>query len=269
MTIAEWLAETMKKLGATGADSPRRDALVLLEDTLKKERSWVLAHADYELIEPQLTAVNSLIERRMKREPLAYIRGKAWFYGRFFIVDKNVLIPRPETETFIELIKELSPSQLFDIGTGSGCIGVTAALEVPNLQVIATDTSSQALAIAKQNASELKATLGFAQTDLLSELLDFDFSSAVMAVNLPYVPDHWDSGPEVIAEPKEAVFSGDDGLDHYQRFWQQVAELENKPRYILTESLESQHNTIAQLAQEAGYELDKTAILIQQFKLNA
>jgi release factor glutamine methyltransferase len=267
MSIADWLLDTMKRLGVAGVDSPRRDALVLLEDTLAKERSWVLAHSEYELTEIELESVNKLIERRVNREPLAYIRGRAWFYGRFFEVNPSVLAPRPESESFIELLKKLKPDRVFDIGTGSGCLAITTALEIPGCTVVATDTSAVALAIAKYNARILHATLGFSEADLLKPLIDFDFTGSTIITNLPYVPESIVTSPEITKEPREALFSGEDGLDHYQRFWQQIGELKYKPSYILTESLESQHDTLERLAAEAGYKLDTTDILVQQFQL--
>jgi release factor glutamine methyltransferase len=269
MTIADWLVHTMTKLGEAGVDSPRRDALVLLEDTLGKERSWILAHADYELTEAELKNVDALISRRLKREPLAYIRGKAWFYGRFFQVNDRVLAPRPETEQIIEIIKEIKPTTIFDIGTGSGCIAVTAALELPGTNVFATDTSSEALEIAKQNAKTHQAVVGFLQTDLLKDLENFDFSNTTIAANLPYVPADYEVSPEVKQEPNAALYSGEDGLDHYQQFWQQVSVLDHKPPHILTESLESQHEIMEDLAAEAGYRLEKVETLIQHWVLQA
>src|SRR5690606_5411278 len=101
-------------------DAPRRDCLVLLEDTIKKDRAWVVAHPEYELDQKVVQQLNALITKRANREPLAYIRGKAWFYRRFFTVTPDVLIPRPESETIIELLLKLKlkPKQtIIDIGT--------------------------------------------------------------------------------------------------------------------------------------------------------
>lgn len=266
MSIASWLIETMKKLGEAGVDSPRRDALVLLEDILKKERSWVLAHSDYELTNDELGAVNSLIERRINREPLAYIRGKAWFYGRFFKVTPQLLIPRPESEAFIELLKDIQPSQVIDIGTGSGCLAITAKLELPETTVIATDIDENALDIAKQNAKNYKVSIDFHKGSLLEPIPTSNFKLPTSVItNLPYVPNNLITSPEIEAEPKLALFSGSDGLDHYRSFWEQVNKLKNKPEYVLTESLETQHNDLEKLAAKADYTLSKTETLVQLF----
>lgn len=277
MTIAEWLVETMDKLGQAGADSPRRDALVLLEDVLQKDRAWVLAHPEYLFQGTTLEKVNALVERRMKREPLAYIRGRAWFYGRFFEVNPNVLIPRPESESFIDLLKQIVNSgqwtvdrnfMIVDIGTGSGALAITAKLELPDVKVIATDIDEEVIRVARNNAETHKVKIEFIKSDLLESLPStiFQLPSAIVA-NLPYVPSELATSPEIEAEPKLALFSGKDGLDHYRKFWEQVAGLGFKPKYILTESLESQHKELQNLAKVANYKLHKTEILVQVYKL--
>lgn len=267
MTIAEWLVPAMIKLRDAGVDSPRRDCLVLLEDTIQKDRAWVVAHPEYKLNQKVIQKLDELIKRRANREPLAYIRKRAWFYGRFFEVNPNVLIPRPESENFIELLKELRPPAIIDIGTGSGVLAITAKLELPRASVIATDTSSTALAIAQKNAATHKTDIQFVSGSLLDPLSDKQLKDSVIIANLPYVPKNLITSPEITQEPSEALFSGEDGLKHYRKFWQQITGRPEKPSYILIESLESQHPNLEKLALEAGYKLDKTSILIQQFSL--
>lgn len=265
MTIGEWIVPSMIKLRDAGVDSPRRDCLVLLEDTIQKDRAWVVAHPEYVLDQKVIQKLDSLIERRANREPLAYIRGKAWFYGRFFEVNTDVLIPRPESENFIELLKELNPQKIIDIGTGSGALAITAKLELPKTQVIATDTSSAALAIAQKNAAIHGAEIHFLPGSLLEPISDEQLKDSVVVANLPYVPNDMITSPEITQEPKEALFSGDDGLDHYIKFWQEIERNPKKPTHILTESLESQHEALQKLAKSVAYRLEKTDILIQQF----
>lgn len=265
MTIANWLSVTMEKLGDSGVDSPRRDALVLLEDTLGKDRSWVLAHPEYKLTQNELETVNKLLERRVDREPLAYIRGKAWFYGRFFKVNPQVLIPRPESEDFIDTLKELNPKTIIDIGTGSGALAITAKLELPKAKIMATDVDESALEIAKTNAQKYKAEITFLQGSLLEPLNDKDLNNYTVIANLPYVPEKLVTSPEIEQEPKLALFSGAEGLDHYKEFWKQVRELQNKPTFILIEALEIQHDILKDLAATAGYHLLKTETLVQMY----
>jgi release factor glutamine methyltransferase len=266
MTIAEWLIDTMVELGKAGVDSPRRDSLVLLEDTLGKDRAWILAHHEYVLSETELTRVDELIAKRLHREPLAYIRGKAWFYGRFFAVNKHVLIPRPESEHFIELLKEMRVHKVLDIGTGSGALAVTAVKELPVSEAIATDTSSKALALAQKNAAAHEVKIKFVSGSLFEPVAELNLSDFTVLANLPYVPDGMVTSPEITAEPAEALFSGHDGLDHYRRFWQQLQSLEYQPQHVLVESLESQHQAMAEFAKPAGYRLRRTELLVQLFE---
>ncbi len=268
MTIADWLFESMEKLGKAGVDSPRRDALVLLEDTLGKDRTWVLAHAEHILSSIELKKVNALIERRTKREPLAYIRGKAWFYGRFFEVSPDVLIPRPESEDFISTLKKLNPKTVVDIGTGSGTLAITTKLEMPKTRVIATDIDNKALEIAKNNAHNHNSDIEFLRGSLLEPLRGLTLQDYVIITNLPYVPDDLVTSPEIKAEPKLALFSGQDGLDNYRKFWKQIVTLPDQPNYILTESLLAQHKLNATLATAANYRPGDTTGLVQTFSKN-
>ncbi|MBI5357350.1 peptide chain release factor N(5)-glutamine methyltransferase [Candidatus Saccharibacteria bacterium] len=256
----------MKKLVAAGVDSPRRDCLVLVEDLLDKDRSWVNAHAEYELNDEQISVLDEQLKRRINREPLAYIRGKAWFYKRFFEVNPDVLIPRPESESFIELLKELDVGTVVDVGTGSGCLAITAKLELPQTQVFATDISSEALKVAQKNALNHKTEINFVQGNFLEPINELDLENYAILANLPYVPNDLVTSPEIKTEPELALFSGTDGLDHYRQFWKQVNELHAKPKYILTESLENQHEQLEKLAKESSYRLLKTDVLVQLFE---
>jgi release factor glutamine methyltransferase len=267
MTILDWLVKSMRKLNGAGVDSPRRDCLVLIEDLLGKDRSWVNAHAEYELSDIQLKKLNNQIKRRVNREPLAYIRGKAWFYGRFFAVSPSVMMPRPESESFIGLLKDLKPKSILDVGTGSGCLAITARLELPEVEVTAIDSEQKALEIAKDNAKKYKANIQFLHGSLLEPLLIASSQPEAIITNLPYVPEGLITSPEINHEPETALFSGKEGLGHYKEFWAQVKELPEKPRFILTESLENQHEKLSELAEDSGYKLTKTDILVQQFEL--
>lgn len=280
MTIIEWLVENMSRLQKVGVDSPRRDCLVLVEDVLHKDRAWVVTNPQYRLRKPNLEKLDKLIARRLKREPLAYIRGKAWFYGRFFNVDPEVMIPRPESEAFIELLKQLGDStqltadslKIIDIGTGSGCLAITAKLEIPESEVIAVDNSKNALKLAKQNAKKHKTDIKLKMSDLLADINvyqnahDHEQNVIVLMANLPYVPEELVTSPEILLEPAEALFSGKNGLDHYEKFWKQVSNLSSKPQHILTESLENQHAEIAKLANKSGYIIKQTEVLVQHFE---
>jgi release factor glutamine methyltransferase len=266
MTILKWLFDSMDKLGKAGVDSPRRDALVLLEDVLGKDRAWVLANPEHKLSPQQLKQLKPLMDRRIRREPLAYIRGKAWFWGRFFNVSPDVMIPRPESEDFIDLLKEIKPKQVIDIGTGSGCLAITAKLELPEASIVAIDNSLKARVVAEQNIKKHKADIKLVDGSMLEPLSILSLQPLAMVANLPYVPESLVTSPEIKCEPPEALFSGKDGLGHYKKFWKQVGGLAEKPEFVLSESLKNQHGQIKKLAFEAGFRLQKTKGLIQLFK---
>lgn len=268
MTIADFIKTTSRQLNDADIESARLDCLILLEDNLQVNRAYVLAHSEDEISASDFSQLQIQIQRRLKHEPLAYIRGHSAFFGRQFQVTDKVLIPRPETETMIELLGQLPLSdqniRLADIGTGSGCLGITAALEIPKLNVDLYDISSEALDVARQNAAQLGASVGFFQSDLLQHLRH---SYDILLANLPYVPEHLGVNRAATFEPRLALFSGSDGLDLYKTFWQQVAQLQALPRFILCESLPGQHHSIATLARHSGYALESSQGFIQVFSI--
>jgi release factor glutamine methyltransferase len=270
-TINQWLKHATEVLTLAGVESARLDNLILLETVLKKQRDWLLAHNDEILDSSQLKKLNTFLTQREQRTPLAYIIGSKEFYGRKFIVTPDVLIPRPESEYIIDILKEILQTTnhhlqtILDVGTGSGCLAITAKLEFPEAKVFALDISKPALKIAKLNAQKLGADIKLKKSDLFSSISDI--KSTILLANLPYVPSNLITSDEILKEPSGALFSGDDGMDHYHKFWQQIQDLKNKPAHILTESLESQHGTMVDLAKVACYKLQDTKVLIQHFSL--
>lgn len=272
MKIQTWLDQTKKKLVDAEIPSARLDSFLILENMLGVTREWILAHNQAVLKADVLEKLNKKVLQRLDHIPLAYIISSKEFYGRIFFVDNSVLIPRPESEAMIGLLKELTNTDasasltILDVGTGSGCLAITAQLELPEATVIATDISAEALAVAKQNANLLEAPVQFYKADLLN--VPPAIKPDVMLANLPYVPDSLVTSEEITKEPGIALFSGKDGLAHYRRFWQQVSSLRYKlPKHIVTESLKEQHTTMLQLAKQAGYSLKDTKDLIQHFQL--
>lgn len=274
MKLNDWLSYTTKKLEQASVPTARLDSLVLLEDALGKDKSYVLAHPELELVEPTLKKLNSKIERRLIHEPLAYIRGKSEFYGREFFVTADTLEPRPETETIIELLKSHlpplikdGPLYIVDVGTGSGCLAATAKLEFPESDVLATDISNACLLIAKKNASALNADVQFLRGDLLEPLPDSVFKNPYLIVaNLPYVPDEHTINQAAMHEPRLAIFGGPDGLDIYRNMFKQIDNLKYKPQYVFTESLPFQHKDLTQIAAKSGYKLKTSEDFIQLFE---
>jgi len=156
---------------------------VLLADALGRSVAWLFAHGDAEVDEH---VIDEQVRRRAAGEPLQYIRGRCDFYGREFLVDERVLIPRPETEILVEQAIKRAPrgARVVDVGTGSGCIAISLALERPDLRVIGVDISVAALAVAKRNRDRLGARVAFAASDLLAGVRNID----LIVSNPPYIP---------------------------------------------------------------------------------
>lgn len=270
MDLNKWLSSASKKLEGAGIGSVRLDCLILLEDELGKDRTWILAHPETELAPNQLKKLERQISRRTNHEPLAYIRGFTEFYGRQFKINKRVLEPRPESETMVELLlglvkthklKAKSPA-IADVGTGSGAIGITAALEIHGALVDLYDIDSSCLAVARHNALMHELHLHCYKRDLLNRpLRDYD----VILANLPYVPNSWKINEAAAMEPRIAIFGGKDGLDLYRRMFAQISKMETRPQYVLTECLPPQHEALQQITETHGYKLLQSQDFIQVF----
>ncbi len=267
MTTNDWLKLAVNKLKKAGIGTARLDALVLLEDASGKDRAWLLAYPEFELAKLQTEKLNKLIARRASHEPLAQIRGKTEFYGREFIINKHVLEPRPESETMIDLLKQLNlkASAIVDVGTGSGALAITAKLEIQGVKVLATDIDEKCLGVAKKNASRLSVRIEFYHGNLLAALPGKALASAIILCNLPYVPDNFTINPAAMNEPRIAIFGGSDGLDVYRKLFRQINKLRVKPKFILTESMPPQHQELTKIAGTSGYHLTETDDFIQLF----
>lgn len=213
--VSHVLYEASRRLHAARIDSAWLDAELLLAHVLKKDRAWLLAHSEYRLTQTQRKRFTSLLRRRAKRVPLAYLTGEKEFYGLRFRVSPAVLIPRPETERLIELAlpylkKLLKGSIVADIGTGSGCIAITLARLLPDLRFIATDASAAALAVARANARRhrVSSRIRFIR-DRTFAALNHRGLSAIIA-NLPYLSRRELLGvqPELRREPRGALVAG-------------------------------------------------------------
>jgi release factor glutamine methyltransferase len=181
-------------------------------------RTYFYAHPEQELTEIHWIHYGRYLHERRAGKPTQYITAKQEFYGREFKVNPAVLIPRPETELLVEaVLKRLKTGRAADVGTGSGAIAITLALE-SQLEVIATDISSEALAIAKLNGGHDFSRVYFLQTDLLAAIASHSLDAVIS--NPPYVPeaDRETLQPEVRDwEPHQALFAGPEGLDIYRR----------------------------------------------------
>lgn len=273
--ISDWLKSSTTRLKSSGIDSARLDALLLLCDALDCDKSWILAHDEEAIAPDTLAALDEKIARRLHHEPIAYIRGHVEFYGRKFIVNEHVLVPRPESENVISLLIAYSKlhnlKSIIDIGTGSGCLAITAKLELPQTKVYATDIDDECLAVAKKNSFRLLASVDFAQGNLLGAIPKsvIQNQKSILLANLPYVPEMYSINQAAKHEPKIALFSGLDGLDHYRNLFAQSAALKAQPIAIITESLPSQHHALAALARKHNFVLEKTKGFAQLFVWDA
>ena len=219
MTIAEALLQGTQLLEAESIAVPRLTAEVLLAHALRQDRTWLYAHGNDELHRIGWIHYGRYLHERLKGKPTQYITGRQEFYGREFRVTPAVLIPRPETEHLIEAaVKRVRPGDsIVDVGTGSGAIAITAALET-KARVLATDISGEALQVARANAKRLAALVDFIRCDLLSCLAPASMDAILS--NPPYVPrtDEATLQREVRDwEPHVALFAGDTGMEMYAR----------------------------------------------------
>jgi release factor glutamine methyltransferase len=225
--VAELLTEISDRLrGVT--DTPELDAQVLLAHLTGKTRTWLAAHPKTRLSDPQAAAVEEAVSKLTAGTPLPYILGHWEFFGLDFKVTPDVLIPRPETELLVEQallwlqsrpVTAHSALRAADVGTGSGCIAVSLARQIPDLHVLATDLSLPALKVARQNALRhgVSSRVDFVQCDLLPPHpfpLPTESHFDVICANLPYIPtatlEHL---PVYGREPTLALNGGRDGLD--------------------------------------------------------
>ncbi len=214
-TVREALDAAVDGLTAAGIEDARLDAELLLGEAAGYERAQLASEPDAELPAGAGRAFGEMVRRRLRREPVAYILGRKGFRHIELGVDRRVLIPRPETELLVEVAVERNPARVLDVGTGSGAIALALADELSECEVVATDTSPEALEVAQANAARLGLADRVAFVEGTRPGGDFD----LVLANLPYIPDgDWPTlQPEVRDwEPREALTAGADGLDAYR-----------------------------------------------------
>ena len=272
MEIGEALAQAVTQLRNEGVDSPRLDSELLLAYVLGVNRAAILAHPNQRLTPKALTRFRDLVNRRARREPLAYIVGHREFHGLDLCLNPHVLIPRPETELLVEHALKLarglaSHPRIVDVGAGSGAIAVTLAVHLPQARVYALDASPEALAIVAENAERhgVSDRVRCLQGDLLEPLARIEPApngattepswagqADLITANLPYVTtDEWGAlAPEIREyEPRAALDGGPDGLNLIRRLLATAGPFLRSGGSLLLEIGASQGEAVTALAQ--------------------
>lgn len=231
--LLDWMSETFT---TRDLDSPRLSAEILLSTVLGCERLRLYMETDRPASPDELASLRGLVRRALDHEPIQYLTGEAWFFGLPFKADRRALIPRPSTETIIEHLLQHERTEdrgrcvrIADVCTGSGSIAVALAKHLPDAEIIATDISPDALALARENADKhaLSDRIEFAQGDLLGPLTGrapFDW----IVSNPPYIPDHeWEAVEPNVKdhEPHLALRAGGDGLEFVRPIIENAAGL--------------------------------------------
>lgn len=222
-----------KKLRRAGIDAAATEVEIVLQTLLDVGRLDIYLHGPKLLDFAIIRRFHEVIDKRVTRHPLQYILGEAYFYGRKFLVDRDVMVPTPETEILCELAinytvnEGLEYPEMLDIGVGSGVISVTIACELPDAWVTAVDISRPALTVARKNAAmhEVENRINFMKSDLFSSISP-EQKYDIILCNPPYISEkeYNKLPPEVLADPKISLVSGDDGLDFIRRLIDQAPD---------------------------------------------
>lgn len=222
----------------------RLDAELFLGEILNFTPTELFAQPDFAIPEAALARFHTFEKSRLAGKSVAVILGHKEFFGLDFFVNENVLIPRPETELLVEEILKIAPRSLLDVGTGSGCVAISAKKNLPNCRIVASDVSPVALAVAQKNSQNLGVEIELIESNLLEKILLIsslregeENGFEVIAANLPYIPDDSREIQKSVAdfEPHLALYGGADGLDLIRKLLTQISKLTQKPKFVLLE----------------------------------
>jgi len=252
MQLINWLEETRKSLQNFSQD-PGLDAQILLLHELGKNKSWLWAHPEYELKPGSIASLQNQINKARQGEPIPYIIGHWEFYALDFLITPDVLIPRPETEMMVDMAlgwikKQEGSKRVLDMGTGSGCVAVSVALNSLNVSVVGVDSSKNALELAQKNAEKfhVETRIQFLQSDLFSNV---DERFDLICANLPYIPTcELSSLPVSKFEPNIALDGGEEGLAVISAFLKDAGSFVTLPGLILCEYGIGQEEKVKKMA---------------------
>lgn len=257
--VLAWAVDDLKKRGYS---SPRLDAELLLCHVLKQDRIKLILEAERPLEKTELNRYRELFQRRRNGEPVAYLLGVREFYGHPFRVDRRVLIPRPDTETLVEVGLERTrhldlSARVLDLCTGSGCVAISLAKERPTTCVLGLDISSDAIVVARDNMVRLGAVnCAFGQSDLYAALVQQSPKFDLITANPPYIPDGEIPALEVDIrgfEPHLALAGGGDGLSIMQRVVSDAPKFLAKSGVLAVEMMTGQGPAVAALFEQCGF----------------
>jgi release factor glutamine methyltransferase len=259
-TVGDALEGAIDALAAAGCETARLDAELLLAQATGWDRAKLTAEPDARLPVGASRAFAEMVRRRVRREPVAYILGRKGFRRIELLVDRRVLIPRPETELLVELALEAAPTEVLDVGTGSGAIALAVADELEDARVTAIDTSFNAVRVAKANTERLGLTdrvdVVLRGPSSLTGGEPDDRAFDLLVANLPYVSeDEWqDLAPEIREyEPREALVAGQTGLEAIEALAEELLDLAPRPRVVALEIGAGQAELVSKLVRAAGY----------------
>ncbi len=268
LTITDWLEANTNRLSTADISSARLDSLLLLEQVLETTRESLLANPQFELSSEQIAILRQMTDRRVKKEPIAYSLGARDFYGLKLKVNRNVLVPRPETEKMVEHIinNAEQEARVLDLGTGSGAIAIALKHNRGDLEISASEISKKALDVARHNAATYDTFIGFVQSDLFEQIKpqkQFD----IIAANLPYVPlDKLEANPDLRYEPALALFPDEgNGLSLYERMFRDIKHYIKDNGWIIIEHDPSQFDDLTKLGKLARYNHESISKFVTKF----
>ena len=226
MNIKNIMSDLSVKLSKVSS-SPDLDSEILLMKALRVSRAYLYTYNEKVISEPKKKLLEELLNRRMNKEPIAYILGKKEFWSRDFYINQHTLIPRPESEMLVELIIQANArkkiSSILELGTGCGCISVSLAKELSHSQIVSTDICAKALEVANKNAQHYGVNnISFIKSDWFNKLDNQKFDCIVS--NPPYIKEDDPYLSELTFEPSKALVSGDDGLEAIEIISSNAAE---------------------------------------------